>query len=59
MRYQTRYKNAIFKYIALDHMFIAHYHVVNAIECALRTVTDFQNRFAALSSPRNALSNAL
>jgi hypothetical protein len=59
MRYQTRYKNAIFKYIALEHVFIARYHVTNAIECALRTVTDFQNRFAALSSPRNALSNAL
>jgi hypothetical protein len=59
MRFQTRYRSAIFKCIALDHVFIARYHVLNAIKCALRTVTDFQNRFAALSSPRNALSNAL
>jgi hypothetical protein len=41
MRYQTRYKNAIFKYIALDHVFIARYHVANAIECALKAVLDF------------------
>jgi hypothetical protein len=49
---------AIKKSIALDHVFIARYHVVNAIECALRTVVDFQRRYAALSSLRLALSNA-
>jgi hypothetical protein len=59
LRYRTRNRSAIFKYIALDHVFIARYRVLNAIECALRTVSNFQNRYAALSSPRNALSNAL
>jgi tetratricopeptide (TPR) repeat protein len=58
LRYRTRYLNVI-KKIALGHVFRARYHVVNAIECAFKTVIDFQNRFAALSSPRLALSNTL